>query len=138
MVRADISNPERRIVGRLMTTMDHYKWILGLCVTIILSLIAVIYSTLVGKINDLVHSTNKQMNDMINATEKRIAELSRSTDRGLDLKVNESNYQIAHQYERELFEGMKISIKELSSENSTEHKAIMIEIMKRPTVKQGA
>ena len=121
-----------------MTTMDHYKWILGLCVTIILSLIAVIYSTLVGKINDLVHSTNKQMNDMINATEKRIAELSRSTDRGLDLKVNESNYQIAHQYERELFEGMKISIKELSSENSTEHKAIMIEIMKRPTVKQGA
>ena len=77
-------------------------------VTIILGLIAVIYNTLVGRIERLVMSTGK----------------------GLDLKVDESSYKISHQYERELFEGMRLCIKELKDENSLDHKAIMIEIRK--------
>ena len=87
---------------------EHFWWVFGIAFTVIFSLIAVIYTTLVGRIDRLV----------------------RSTDKGLDLKVDESSYKIAHQYERELFEGMKVCIKELKDENSSEHRAIMIEIRK--------
>ena len=89
--------------------VDHIWWILGVSITVILGLIGVIYNALIGRIERLV----------------------KSTDRGLDLKVDESSYKIAHQYERELFEGMKLCIKELKDENSQEHKAIMIEIRKK-------
>ena len=89
--------------------MDHIVWwVLGVSVTIVLGLIAVIYNTLVGRIERLI----------------------RATDKGLDLKVDEATYQVAHQYERELFEGMRLCIKELKDENSAEHRAIMIEIRK--------
>ena len=88
---------------------DHIWWILGVSITIILGLIGVIYNTLVGRIERLV----------------------KSTDKGLDLKVDESSYKISHQYERELFEGMRVCIKELKDENSEEHRAIMIEIRKK-------
>ena len=54
-----------------------------------------------------------------------------STDGKGDLKVDESSYKISHQYERELFEGMRVCIKELKDENSEEHRAIMIEIRKK-------
>ena len=89
--------------------MDHIVWwVLGVSVTIILGLITVIYNTLVGRIERLVMSTGK----------------------GLDLKVDEASYQISHQYERELFEGMRLCIKELKDENCSDHRAIMIEIRK--------
>ena len=89
--------------------MDHIIWwVLGVSVTVVIGLIAVIYNTLVGRFERLVMSTGK----------------------GLDLKVDESSYKIAHQYERELFEGMRLGIKELKDENSSEHRAIMIEIRK--------
>ena len=86
--------------------VDHIWWILGVSITVILGLIGVIYNALIGRIERLV----------------------KSMDRGLDLKVDDSTYQISHQYDRELFEGMKLSIKELKDGNSEEHKAIMIEI----------
>ena len=88
---------------------EHIWWVFGIALTIILGLIAVIYNALVGRIDRLV----------------------KSTEVGLDLKVDESSYKIAHQYERDLFDDMKVCIKELKDENSVEHKAIMIEIRRQ-------
>ena len=89
--------------------IDHFWWVFGISLTVIIGLIGVIYASLIARIERLVEST----------------------DKGLDLKVDDATYKVAHQYERELFNDMRLTIKELRDENSLEHKAIMIEIKRQ-------
>jgi hypothetical protein len=89
--------------------MDHLVlWGLGIAVTFIVGLVAVVYSSLV----------------------KRIDSLQTSSKNGLALKVDHVEFQVTKEWQREISKDMRISIKDLSDANTKEHAGILLEIKK--------
>ena len=76
--------------------------------TIIIGLIGVVYKNLINRI-ELEGKLSKE---------------------GLGLKVDSAEYKIVREWEKEVFSGMRLTIKELKDENNSAHEAIMLEIRK--------
>lgn len=58
----------------------------------------------------------------------RIESESKLSEKGLALKVDSAEYKIVREWEKEVFNGMRLTIKELKDENNIAHEAIMLEI----------
>jgi hypothetical protein len=83
-------------------------WLIGFLAACMVGLIGLIYNNIINKINTI----------------------DKHTDKGLELKLDAAEYKITRAWERDLFDGMKLTIKELKDENNDAHKCIMLEIKK--------
>ena len=87
---------------------DLMYWILGLGVTAIMTLIAVVYRGMVKTIDELK---------------------TQITDR-LALKVNGIAYKVEKEWQQSLYADMRITIKELKDENNEAHRGILLELQR--------
>jgi hypothetical protein len=80
--------------------------IIGVFTTVIIGLIAVIYGSLVKKIDSIQLSSKN----------------------GLALKVDSTEFKVTKEWQQDVFEGMRLVIKELKNENNIAHAGILLEL----------
>jgi hypothetical protein len=89
--------------------MNTVDWvIIGIATGIITGLIAVIYTGLM----------------------RRIDAMQTSSKNGLALKVDNTEFRVTKEWQQDVFDNMKIVIKELKDENNIAHAGILLELKK--------
>lgn len=93
----------------VVNSLERYFWeaLLGI-LTLLGTFIGLVYRNITGQIMDLKTSLKE----------------------GFNLKVGTAEYKIQKEWEKDLFDGIRLSIKELKDENNTTHAAIMDEVKK--------
>lgn len=112
---------------------DHVWAVILLLFTTIVGLIGVVWKMLIGRIADLSKTSKDGLEANKKASEQATRDALLLTEKGLSLKVGAAEYKIVREWQQDMFEGMKVSIRELKDENNVQHQAIMVEIRKNNT-----